>query len=96
MVKHPASEGERFLAAELDRLRALPLTSSADAKRWRTEAAAVEQQLTSQFPNLDFPQEIWHYLSDADIRAREPDYAATQEQMVAGYIASVRERHQTI
>ena len=90
------SDGHRFLAAELGRLRALPMKSKADADAWRAEAAAVERQLTSRFPDLDFPHEIWHYLSDADIRAREPDYGVAQEQVVTDYITSVRKKHPTI
>jgi len=84
------SEGDHFLASELERLRALPLSSKSDAEVWRAEAAALERQLTTRFPDLEFPHEIWHYLSDADIRAREPEYGAIQEQVVTDYIISVR------
>lgn len=96
MAEHESSEGDRFLASELERLRALPLASKADAKVWRAEAAVLEQQLTNRFPDLEFPHEIWHYLSDADVRAREPEYGAVQEQIVADYITSVRDRIRTI
>ncbi len=90
MLEHATSEGDRFLATGLERLRALPLASKADAKAWLAEAAALERQLTTRFPDLEFPHEIWHYLSDADIRAREPEYGAMQEQVVIDYITSVR------
>jgi len=90
MLERATSEGDRFLASELERLRALPLASKADAKAWLAEAAALERQLTTRFPDLEFPHEIWHYLSDADIRAREPEYGAMQEQVVIDYITSVR------
>ncbi len=96
MVEHAMSDGDSFLAAELERLRALPLRSKTDVKSWRVEAAALEKQLTTRFPGLDFPHEIWHYLADADIRAREPDYGVAQERVVADYIASIRAGHPTI
>jgi hypothetical protein len=90
MLERAMSEGDRFLASEQERLRALPLSSKSDAEVWRPEAAALERQLTTRFPDLEFPHEIWHYLSDADIRAREPEYEAMQEQVVTDYITSVR------
>jgi hypothetical protein len=90
MLERAMSEGDRFLASVLERLQALPLASKADAKARLAEAAALERQLTTRFPDLEFPHEIWHYLSDADIRAREPEYEAMQEQVVTDYITSVR------
>jgi hypothetical protein len=90
MQDRAMSEGNRFLASELERLRALSLSSKADAEVWRAEVAALERQLTTRFPDLEFPHEIWHYLSDADIRVQEPEYGAMQEQVLTDYITSVR------
>jgi hypothetical protein len=33
-----------------------------------------------------YPHEIWHFLADADIRARDAGYRKYQEQIVTDYL----------
>jgi hypothetical protein len=46
--------------------------------------------LRQRFPDLKFPDEIWHFLADAEIRAGDAGYRQYQEQIVADYIKKVR------
>jgi hypothetical protein len=82
-------EGARLLADELERLMRLPLTNESELERWYSEAEKVKHTLR-QAGYVDFPHHIWHYFSDADIRAREPGYKKKQEQAISDYIAQVR------
>jgi hypothetical protein len=82
-------EGSRFLADELERLVQLPLASKAQVNQWYSEARKVQDALSrSHF--FDFPHHIWHYFSDADIRARDPDYKRSQDEAITDYIRKVR------
>ncbi|HTH50105.1 MAG TPA: hypothetical protein VMB21_21510 [Candidatus Limnocylindria bacterium] len=78
-----------FFAAELQRLMALPLTSEAELTAWYEASAKLETVMEQKFPELEFPHEIWHFLSDADIRAKDASYRDRQHRLIAGYIADL-------
>ncbi len=42
--------------------------------------AAKEQRTLLAENGAEVPHQVWHYLSDADIRAKDADYAKTQIQ----------------
>ena len=63
-----------YLAAELERLMALPLASPAEVERWFGESGMVQHILGQRFPGFEFEHEVWHFFSDADIRAHDDGY----------------------
>ena len=73
----------------------LPLGSKSERDAWYIESKRVQRTLSEWFPDLDFPHEIWHFLADADIRAREDGYRKYQEQIVTEYISKARGEHHT-
>lgn len=85
-----ADENARFLAGELERLLSLPLNTKADLKAWYVQADKLQHVLGEKYCSLDFLHEIWHYLADADIRARDASYRRSQETIVRDYINDVR------
>ena len=84
-------EGTKYLVTELERLMSLPLSSESELEVWYTESERVQRELPERFPNLDYPHEIWHFLADADIRARDTGYRQYQEQIIMDYIMPVRD-----
>ena len=86
-------EGTQFLVTELERLMSLPLGSKAERDAWYVESKRVQQALRERFANLEYPHDLWHFLADADIRARDPGYRKYQEQMVTDYITKAKSEH---
>ena len=84
------SESAHLLADDLERLLDLPLAASTERDYWYAQAQAVERTLHECAPSLSVPHELWHYLADADIRARDPAYCHAQEQFVRDYLAELR------
>jgi hypothetical protein len=82
--------GTQFLVTELEHLMALPLTSKAERDAWYVESKRVQKTLRERFPDLDYPHDIWHFLADADIRARDDGYRKYQEQIVTDYLKKAR------
>ena len=81
--------GPQFLADQLQRLMALPLSTKTDVQRWYSEAEAVQSEF-KRFPPFEFPHHIWHYFSDADIRQRDLEYRDSQHRKISDYIAQIR------
>lgn len=83
-MSEPLLDGNRlaspaaYLAAELERLMALPLTTTAEVERWYDDCGAVQQTLKQHFPAFQPEHEFWHFCSDADIRSREAGYRDRQ------------------
>jgi len=82
--------GLQFLVAKLEHLLKLPIGSKAELTAWSVESRSLQQTLRQRFPDLKFPDEIWHFLADAEIRAGDAGYRQYQEQIVADYIKKVR------
>jgi hypothetical protein len=81
-----------YLADELERLMALPLTTAEDAERWDEERDRVKQQLAERFPQFEPEEEVWHFFDDADIRARDAGYRERQHGLMAEYVRRLRLR----
>ncbi|GAA5214790.1 hypothetical protein ACFSJ3_05700 [Corallincola platygyrae] len=60
--------------------------SKADLKDWYELAQSVEQLASAS--SIELPHLVWHYLSDADIRLKEPDYGKDQIEEVQSFIDS--------
>ncbi len=80
----------QYLAAELERLMALPLSTKAEVAQWYAESRLVEAALGERFPSFGFYHEIWHFFADADIRARDTGYRDYQHGLMAEYVADLR------
>jgi hypothetical protein len=66
---------------ELQRTSPIDMASLAD---WDTSARKFSSSLDVQLP----PQ-VMHYLHDADIRIKDPEYRASQNEMISGIIADL-------
>ena len=74
-MSDPLREVRAVLAAELSG----ELTGTALVKR----CTEVVRLLRS----IDVPHEVWHYLSDADIRVRDREYAKVQLEVIKGLLS---------
>lgn len=76
------------LADRLERLLELPLETPSDVELWTDACSNVQAWLSAHVRELPFepPSHLMFYFHDADIRAREPDYRAHQEQTVRRFI----------
>jgi len=83
-------EGTRYLVGELERLLSLPIGTKQELEAWYEESERVQREFSARFPDLDYPHEVWHFLADADIRARDAGYRERQECIITDYIRRVR------
>ena len=65
------------LAAELRRLAALPLSTIEERKAWERAAYEVRCAFPSELAD-QLPEIVWHFLMDADLRWKDPEYAEVQ------------------
>lgn len=79
-----------YLADQLERLLALPLTTPEDVEHWYEECSAVQQTLEQQFPHFEPEHEVWHFFSDADIRSKDSDYCDRQHRLMCEYVRRLR------
>ena len=84
-------EGTQFLITELERLLSLPLDSKSQIEVWYAESERVQRELPERYPDLEYPHEVWHFLADADIRARDVGYRQYQEKIMTDYIRRARD-----
>jgi hypothetical protein len=71
------------------RLRELlehPATDQPSLQRWTDDAMRFSKCWSPSLCNR-LPHELWHWLSDADVRFENPEYARIQNEWVAGVIA---------
>ena len=99
MLLQPAGEGNHLrhrLAVELRRLRK---ESLADLPAWTAAAQALKNRLGSEYLALtdtdDSLHEIYHYLEDADTRARDPEYRVYQDQRIDAVVQHLEEDRPT-
>jgi hypothetical protein len=83
-----------YLALQLERLMALPLTTPAEVKNWYGECDAVQKTLQSQFPQFEPFHEVWHFFADADIRGRDVGYRDHQHRLMSEYVQHLRHKRQ--
>lgn len=82
------------LGRHLRRLADLPLTNSAELDAWYDEANKLRNVIVANVELSNaIPHFVWHYLSDADIRLKEPEYARRQDEVLFEF-AKILERGQ--
>jgi hypothetical protein len=83
-------EAAEYLAAQLERLMALPLITPTDLEHWHTERYAIERELETRFPHFLPEHEVGHFFDDADIRSRDIGYRDYQHGMMSQYVRFLR------
>jgi hypothetical protein len=83
-------EAADYIAAELERLMALPLSTKSDVEQWYSERDKTQQALKERFPRFEFWHEVWHFFADADIRARDTGYRDRQHRRMSDYVTFLR------
>ena len=83
-------ESADWLAAELERLMALPLGTKSDVESWYSECDKTQHSLKERFPSFECWHEVWHFFADADIRVRDPGYRDYQHRLMTDYVAALR------
>ena len=79
-----------YLASQLERLMALPLDTKSDLEHWNAERNKVEQTLEDRFPSFEPSDNFWHFMADADIRARDSGYRDYQHRLISDYVTNLR------
>jgi len=76
------------LAADLRELASNEPKNRAGLDRWYEDARRVQDRIASA-PDVTtgVPDFIWHYLSDADVRLKDPRYAQVQQEMLTELLA---------
>ncbi len=69
---------------------ALPLVGKSEVEQWYSERDKTQQVLKERFPSFEFWHEVWHFLADADIRARDTGYRDYQHRLMTDYVAFLR------
>lgn len=80
-VEHLAEIAER-----LRQLQASSPATGAGLDLWYRQSQAFASWL-SRGPSVALPAQLWHYLHDADIRVKEPEYRVAQEAMITDIIS---------
>ena len=74
----------REIAAQLRELRRTSPSDKSGLDAW--DAAARN---FSEAVSIRLPPQVMHYLHDADIRIKDPDYRAAQDEMIDGVISDL-------
>lgn len=73
--------------AELRRFAAWAPDTKEDFARWHDEAQRVHEHVHALSTlGVEVDEHYWHYMSDADIRARDPRYKEIQQK---GFLALI-------
>ena len=87
------AQGPDSLPDVLRKLRNTPVESKADLPHWYAQSADVANFITIPAISESIPKEswnrLWHYLHDADIRLKDPEYAETQDLMLLDIIRGI-------
>jgi hypothetical protein len=81
-----------YVANQLERLMALPLSTASGVERWDAESNDVQQYLGEHYPQFEPEEEMRHFFDDADIRSRDADYRVRQHGLMAEYVRRLRQR----
>ena len=70
------------LRDDLRSLEAMPISSKEDRTKWEEAARVIERRLRSEYAEVFdlLPHELWHYLSDPELRSKDQVYAARQKR----------------
>lgn len=79
-------------ADRLEHLLQLPLDCSEHVESWNLACSGLRNWIDAHFTDLPLgvPHHLYHYFSDADIRAKEPGYRTNQENDVRLFIRHLR------
>ncbi|HXT38699.1 MAG TPA: hypothetical protein VN887_01615 [Candidatus Angelobacter sp.] len=86
----PDKAAAEFVAAQLERLVALPLDTPEDEERWEGECASFQTALETRFPTFELEHHVWHFFTDTDIRQKDAGYRERQNRAVADYVRRLR------
>ncbi len=92
-MQRPLSPADReFIAAQLEPITRLPVTSATEEQAWYVATRAVMERLKTRFPDVAsvVPHQLYHYFDDADIYRKEPSFRATWERYVLDFISELR------
>ncbi len=78
--------GPQALAADLRRLVALNPHTKAELMHWYGEAIEVKERIRTSPKVHGMPHSLWHFLDDADIRAKDPAYAREQLERLEAHL----------
>ena len=81
-------ESLRLAADELRKLKMSCPTSSADVATWSRRASETIVRLENAHSRIKMPEQVWHYVHDADLRIKDSEYRKTQDEVLEGIIAS--------
>lgn len=78
-----------FIASSLETLLKMPLISKDDLQLWLAEAQKFQGHIRGL--GVELPEDVWHFLADADIRSgtTEGVYRHEQEAAVRRFIAQL-------
>lgn len=82
----PDTYGPEELARDLQRLMDLPAQTKAEQSIWYEEAWAVQKRIQSTKALHDIPHSLWHFFSDADVRAKAPEVREQQFEQARRHI----------
>jgi len=68
-------------------LLGLPAQTKSELSAWYDEAHAVQKRIRASKELHGVPHSLWHFFSDADIRAKEPIIRDQQFEQVRSHIA---------
>ncbi len=77
------------IASRLRTLQQASPTTKDGLAAWYSESRVFAQWLELQPSAVDLPEEVWHYLHDADIRVKDPERREQQDKMLSAIIASL-------
>ena len=79
----------REIARELRLLQESSPSEKALLPSWYAESQRFVSRLNHEFGEIDLPEEVWHFLHDADLRVKKPLIRAEQNEMISGIIADL-------
>ena len=74
----------RDIATQLRELQRTSPVDIADLADWDASARKFSSAL-----DVPLPPQVMHYLHDADIRMKDPEYRVSQDEMIAGVISDL-------
>ncbi|RZI57079.1 MAG: hypothetical protein EOP14_05305 [Pseudomonas sp.] len=74
----------RDIATQLRELQRTSPVDVADLADWDASARKFSSTL-----DVPLPPQVMHYLHDADIRIKDPEYRASQDEMIASVISDL-------
>ena len=84
----PATGAEelRAIAAELRELLETSPRTKNTVTTWTETAYATYRRLLDAYPDVRLPIQVMHFVHDADVRARDPEYRENQEDVMRDII----------